>query len=680
MQSAAKKSDSAKPEADTNVFVATPTKAKLPVLLITRDDALWPQIGAHLSSELVLKQVDSVDELCTATPAGQPAIILWDARGHTDTEGVLSRLQLHSTRFAVIALDEAGSGDIWRNPIALRKIVAHVAVPITAEAFKTAVDNGSEEVYARTALLGSDSAALKDGSTRSAGTSGERKVPWIPISAVLVVLIAFGAVFMSLQHGAAVVKSTSVGIPQPLPQPISKAPVADEKADLLIEKAQQAMLDRHFIEPADNSALSLYRKVLMLDPGNGEAQQGLHRLAEVLFARVQSALDERKIDVALQSLETARSINPDDSRLGPLDERIASLRAEFGPAQILAAINAQNFDRAAQLIDDAAHAKLLNGAKLAQLRDELHRRHQDFDVANFMKLADQRLQQDKLSEPRNDSAAFYLAQARASGATAAALQPQTQEFYKRMIPALHAAIDQRRFSDADRVLADLHNAGLPATTIAGLQHDLNAARQPTVAVPEQPQYLDLAQSRLAQGKLTEPENDSALYYVNELRAADPKNGGLARISNAVQTQILDQARAALDTLQLAKAESQLQMAAGLGTTPDLAALNQRLGLLKQAANGPPEVLEATLTRVKGIDIDYPADALKKEIEGWVDLSYVVTVDGKVISVKILGSNPAGVFDLAATRAISRVRYKPMMQGGTPMVVSTKLRLAFRMKK
>jgi protein TonB len=64
----------------------------------------------------------------------------------------------------------------------------------------------------------------------------------------------------------------------------------------------------------------------------------------------------------------------------------------------------------------------------------------------------------------------------------------------------------------------------------------------------------------------------------------------------------------------------------------------------------------------------------------VDVSYEVTVDGKVNSVKVLASNPAGVFEKAALRALSRTRYKPMMQAGKPTAVRTKLRIAFRMAK
>jgi TonB family protein len=691
VQNATRKSESAASEPTPRKPAAVAKKAKLPVLLISGDDTLWPQIGAHVGGDLLLKQVDSIDELFTATASGAPAIVLWDARNQTDAAGVLSRLQLHSPRFAVVALDEAGGANAWTNAIALRQVVAHVAVPIPAANLTAALESAHEEVNARIALLGDGSAAASAPGSPDAGSSGAgspaapsgpRNIPWIPVAVIAGVLVAgVGAYFVLRPSDTSVKPAPAASAEQAQQQPAKVPAGADEKVDLLIEKAGQAMADRHFIDPADGSALTLYRNALALDPNNGEAHQGLQRLAEILFTRAQSALDERKFDVALQALESARSINPGDRRLSALDERIASLRAELGPAQIMATINAGNFDRAGQLIDEAARSKSLSAAKLAQLRDELRRRHQDSDVANFVKLIDTRLQQDKLVEPRNDSAAYYLTQARAAGASAAALQSQSQEIYKRLTQAEHAAIDQRRFADADRVLADLRTYGAPAATIASLQHDLSSARgQQAAAAPEQPQYLDLAQSRLAQGKLTEPDNDSALFYVNQLRATDPKNSGLARISSAVQAQILDQARAALDSAQPARAETLLQMAAGLGASADLAPLNQRLAQLKLTATGPQEVLEASLTRAKAIELDYPSDALRRGVEGWVDVSYVVTTEGKVTTVKVLDSSPKNVFDAAATRALARMRYKPATQGGKSIAVSTKLRISFRLSK
>ena len=675
MQSATRKAESVASEPVERRAIPEPKKAKLPVFLITADDLLWPQVGATLSKELILKQVDSVDELLGSTPAGHPAIVVWDARHQTDAAAVLSRLQLHSPRFAVVVLDEASNSHAWTSPTALRQVVAHVDVPIAGAALATALETAQEEVNARVALLG------ESGGVAPGNSTGGRKIPWIAVASMLGVCIAGAAGYFFLQHGGGAVKDAPMGKAAPAPSPAAaKASLnSDEKVDLLIEKAQQAMLERHYIDPADGSALTLYRGALLLDPENGEAQQGLQRLAEILFARVQSDLDERKFDGALQALETARSIDPNDSRLSALDERIASVRAEFGPAQILAAINAQSFDRAAQLIDEATRTKSLTAVKLTQLRDELRRKHQEFDITNFVKLIDTRLQQEKLTELRNDSAVYYLSQARAAGATAAALQPQAQEINKQLAQNVRAAIEQKRFSDADKLLADLRGYGVPTSTVAGLQHELGVARGQQAAA-ELPQYAELAQSRLAQGKLTEPDNDSALFYVNQLRATDPKNGNLTRLSGAVQAQILDQARAALDAAQPQKAAALLQSAGSLGGAPELDSLNVRLAQMKQAGAPMPEVLEASLTRIKPITLDYPEGALRKGTEGWVEMAYVVGIDGKVSSVKVLASDPAGVFESAATRAISRVRYQPAIQSGKAAAVSTKIRITFRMSK
>ena len=169
-----------------------------------------------------------------------------------------------------------------------------------------------------------------------------KKNLWLPIT-IAAVVVAGAAAFLLTRGGGAPDKSAaaisaqgtpganpgtvprSAELPNGAPAPAKVPEAADERVDGLIEKAQQAMLERHFIDPAAGSALTLYRDVLLIDPNNGEARQGLQRLAEILIARVQSALDERKFDLALQSLETARSIDANDRRLAALDDRIATL-------------------------------------------------------------------------------------------------------------------------------------------------------------------------------------------------------------------------------------------------------------------------------------------------------------------------------------------------------------------
>jgi TonB family protein len=658
-----------------------PPKQKLPALLVTSDDSLWAELGG-IDNDWVPKQLDSVDELVGSFPAGSPGVVLWDARAQAAPAAALSRLQLHSDRLAVIALDSPDNAASWARALEKRQIAAHVSLPIVADTLSDALKRAREEIDARVALLG----VARTSSAPSLG-GGSKKTGLVIGVVAVVVLAGAGALFWQ-QHQAS---SDSGKISETAVKPVQAEPEKmaaskDDKVDTLIERAQQAILDRHYLDPADNSALSLYREALILDPRNGEATQGLQRLAGILIARVQSALDDRKFDVALQALETARSISPDDSRLAALDERISSVRNEFGTTQIQAALNAQNFDRAGQLIDEAARAKSVPAAKLAQLRDDMHHRRDQTDLSRLVTLIDARLQQDRLLDPHNDSADYYLNQARQAGAATSTLQPRLEDFVRRMVAATHSAIDQHRYADADRYLVELHNDGTPAATISSLQRDLAASRtQPVKQKSDTPPFLDLARSRMAQGSLVEPDSDSALYYVNQLRAADPQNAGLAQVTGALQAQIVDRARTALSAGDTAKTESLLRLAGTLGASSEVDGLNERLLQAKLAVSGTavatsgiPDVAEASLTRTKQLKPQYPHQALARNVEGWVEIGYTVTSAGKITDAQVLKSNPAGVFDSAGLDAVNHLRYQPPMRDGKATAVFTKIRVAFRL--
>jgi TonB family protein len=373
--------------------------------------------------------------------------------------------------------------------------------------------------------------------------------------------------------------------------------------------------------------------------------------------------------------------------LSDLDTRIATLRSELGPAQILAAINAKNFDRAAQLLDDAARAKSLSSAKLSQLREDLRQHREESDSARLIKLIDTRLQQDHLLAPERDSAAFYLQQAREAGLSATDLQPQTQEFVKRLLQASRVALDQHRLGDAERELNEARSENVAPALIAGLQRDLAAAREQQVhdrAVLAQ--LLESAQKRLAQGSVLEPDGDSAFFYLNQLRSADAKYDGLAALTSAVRTELVSLARAALESGDAAKAAGFAAAAGQLGNTPDLEALNDRIAqeqLNQKQQSGSsklPTVLANTLEAVKPLRPEYPPSALNRGTEGWVDLAFTVTNEGKVADVSVVDSSPKKTFELAATNAAYRVRYKPVIKDGRAISVTTKLRVVFKIRK
>ena len=64
--------------------------------------------------------------------------------------------------------------------------------------------------------------------------------------------------------------------------------------------------------------------------------------------------------------------------------------------------------------------------------------------------------------------------------------------------------------------------------------------------------------------MIEPQNDSALSYLNQLKATDPQNVAIGPLSKAVQTQIVAQAGQALDASLPGQTEALLQIASSLG--------------------------------------------------------------------------------------------------------------------
>lgn len=61
--------------------------------------------------------------------------------------------------------------------------------------------------------------------------------------------------------------------------------------------------------------------------------------------------------------------------------------------------------------------------------------------------------------------------------------------------------------------------------------------------------------------------------------------------------------------------------------------------------------------------EYPYKAARRGIEGWVRVAFDVTATGTVENVEVIESDPPGVFDIAATRAVARWRFKPRMVNG-----------------
>lgn len=65
-------------------------------------------------------------------------------------------------------------------------------------------------------------------------------------------------------------------------------------------------------------------------------------------------------------------------------------------------------------------------------------------------------------------------------------------------------------------------------------------------------------------------------------------------------------------------------------------------------------------------LQYPPRAKSKEIEGYVVISLLIGVDGKVETMKIIEASPPGVFDEAALRSVRKWHFQPALYEGKPV--------------
>ena len=217
----------------------------------------------------------------------------------------------------------------------------------------------------------------------------------------------------------------------------ARSPVAS--LDEVLEKARLAMDERRYIEPDKNNALEYFRQVLVLEPGNAEATEGLKRLGGLLIARARTALDERRFDNALAELEAARSIDPNDPRLAEVDARLDSMRAQTALAQIQATLAAQNFDRAQTLLDAAQKDALLPPAQIAQLSKELDGKRRSVTISRLVASAEARLSSGRLVTPNDDSAKDAIRALREAGASAELVARLNTDLNQRLLAAARDA-------------------------------------------------------------------------------------------------------------------------------------------------------------------------------------------------------------------------------------------------
>src|ERR1700733_8215590 len=203
---------------------------------------------------------------------------------------------------------------------------------------------------------------------------------------------------------------------------------AEDQVSPLLELAAQRVKDAQLIEPEKGSALFYLQEALRLDPESAAAHQAEQDLAARLLAEGRAAIDRRDFTHAARWIEAAKGI---------------AAGADIGAAQ-----------------DSLAAA----------------RREADADAWNsLLKNATDRLQQDRLIEPPEDNAKYYLLTLRGLDPGNPGLAAALSDLGARLAVKARRAISLAQYDAAKSWLDEAAAIGFASPDTLSARHDLDAA-------------------------------------------------------------------------------------------------------------------------------------------------------------------------------------------------------------
>jgi protein TonB len=631
-------------------------KSKKPMAVIATPDLdLWAQLGPMLESTVALRHADSLGSAAAMLKPGTRTILVVDLRGLSPDDYAPISSSPHNP--VVIAIRDGASAGMVDALMLEGAIQALVETPIENAAMLRAINDAARISSTADAL----SAVTAPTSASSGGEEKSSKSPAMLIGIVVAVLAAAGGgwYFMKGSSSKAPAADAAASAPATPAAGNSAAGPAAPAATLdeVLEKARLAMDERRYIEPAKNNALEHFRQVLVMDPKNAEATEGLKRLGGLLIARARTALDERRFDNALAELEAARSIDANDPRLTEVDARLDSMRAQTALAQIQATLAAQNFERAQTLLEAAEKDALLPPAQIAQLKRDLDGKRRAVTVARLVASAEARLNSGRLVTPNDESAKDSIAALREAGASNEVISRLNNDLNQRLLAAAREAAAKGDQAGMQAMLAAARENGVSAAAVNAAQREITAAAQKQQRTNDDiAKFAKAAQDRLAAGNLLTPANDSAVSNAERLRLLDVRHPTTVQVVRDVRARLLSEARARLTAGRPSDAAPLIDAAESLGGDADLGEIRAALTAAEQrvaAAAAAPKLPPLKMTRPPRPK--YPTAA--KGVEGWVRVEFYVTPEGRTERVRVLASEPAGVFDGAAVEAMENARFE-----------------------
>ena len=446
--------------------------------------------------------------------------------------------------------------------------------------------------------------------------------------------------------------------------------------DDLLEEARLARDAGQIFNPPGDNAIELYVTAVNAAPDNAYAAAELDATLDEALGMAETALLEHRADEAADALERVRGANPEHSRLSFLTAQVSQLQLRDYLDAARAAIRDNRLEDASAAIADARALGVADESEIDAVEEELGNARSERRVDEVLALAGQRLEDGALTSPANDNARYYYQLALSNDPGNAAAQTGLTVVASKIVLQARAEIDGGRFSTAEALLSEARQLDPQSAELAASTRALAEARQRVEQdrLRAERERRAAAERREAE-KRAEEERQAAEREAERQRAAEA--AAIAAAATAGAATAADQSATDAGTTDTAEPVAEESTASPPAeATVEAAEPAQQAPAEPIPASQQTPVAASTLNRTRYVAPRYPRSAERRNISGWVDVVFTVTVDGSVSDVQVVGSDPGDMFVDSATRAVEKWEFEPVVENGEAVEKRAGVRMMF----
>lgn len=606
-----------------------------PILVLSRDAGLVETVKKAAPRGTPVTTAPDLDHVAEKLSNLKPGVLVADTASTADIAGMVAQLTQHFPELVVVVAGKREDSAALMQLTAAGRIFRFLLTPLSHGQTRLALE------AAVTQHLDLAAAGNRLSSATSSDGSGKNYVVTYGALGLGLVVIIGGIWFGVSRMTREPATPTAVQTPATAEQGIPDKP-DPVKAELAL--AKEAFDQGKYLEPVNESALDLYRSALSLDPNSEDAKAGIRSVVDKILEKAEAALVAEHLEEAIRNIETARDIDATHPRLAFLDTQVARERERL---------------------------------KLSQAQEV------GTKVRTLVAQATDRMQSGKLITPAGGSARDALVDARKLDPTDPNVAQGIRDLGNALAEEARKSVAAQKYDDAQQYLTAARQLGAAGANLATVERALadatraaSAPRKAQNAGPTADDLVATVRQRMTEGKLIDPTGESARDALNALRSAAPNRPEVEELSKALSARLLDVGKQAMNAKAFDRSAQLIAGARDVGARYNEAAIAQAERDLTLAREQQNVVSASMLKRTKMVPPVYPAAALKKGIEGWVEVSFNVTQNGTVEDVEVRNSSPAEVFDDAAVRAVRQWRFEPVARNGVIVEQKAITRLRF----